>query len=487
MYLGIDLGTSSVKVLLLDHDQRVRAQSEIPLLVERPRPLWSEQDPEAWWTAVNQAMASIQADHRPELSAVRGIGLSGQMHGATLLDRAGRVLRPAILWNDGRSIAECAELERREPATRAIAANPAMPGFTAPKLLWIARHEPKIFADIAHVLLPKDYLRYRMTGQFASDISDSAGTLWLDVAQRCWSDRMLSATGLTAAMMPELYEGSAATGSLLPAIADRWGVPRTAIVAAGAGDNAAAAIGLGVAGTGEGLISFGTSGVTLEVDGAFRQGHGRSVHTFCHALPDRWLRMVVMLSAAGSLAWLARVTGVASVAELLIEAEQAGPPPGGLFFLPYLAGERVPPGEPSAAGGFAGLTEATSRGDLARAVMEGVAFGLADGQIALHPNGAPDAAMPMVGGGARSRFWSRIVANALNRKLLLLAEGQAGAAYGAARLGRLAATGEDEAVVCAAPDQLEIIEPDRGGDTAERLMRFRALYRLASGRSGQDA
>jgi xylulokinase len=487
MYLGIDLGTSSVKVLLVDHDQRIRAQSEIPLSVERPRPLWSEQDPEAWCAAVNQAMASIRADHGAELNAVRGIGLSGQMHGGTLLDRTGRVLRPAILWNDGRSVAECAELERREPATRVIAANPAMPGFTAPKLLWVARHEPDVFANIAHVLLPKDYLRYRMTGQFASDMSDSAGTLWLDVARRCWSDRMLSATGLTETMMPELYEGSNATGTLLPAIADHWGVPATAVVAAGAGDNAAAAIGLSIASAGQGLISFGTSGVSLEVDGAFRQGHGRSVHTFCHALPNRWLRMAVMLSAAGSLAWLARVTGVASVAELLIEAEQAGAPPNALFFLPYLSGERVPPGEPSATGGFTGLTEATSRGDLARAVLEGVAFGLADGQAALHPNGAPDTAIPMVGGGARSRFWSRIVADALCRKMLLLAESQAGAAYGAARLGRLAAGGEDEAAVCTAPAQAEIVEPNPGGHTAERLARFRALYRLASERCGQDA
>ena len=478
MYLGIDLGTSSVKILLVDDGQRIRAQAEAELTVSRPRPLWSEQDPKAWWQATNVAMARIRTDHAAELATVRGIGLSGQMHGATLLDSAGRVLRPAILWNDGRSTAECADLERREPATRTIAANPAMPGFTAPKLLWVARHEPEIFAAVAHVLLPKDYLRLRMTGLYASDMSDSAGTLWLDVARRRWSDRMLAATGLKPSAMPELFEGSAATGTLLPDVADAWGVPRSAVVAAGAGDNAAAAIGMGLAAAGQGLISIGTSGVTLEVDSTFTLRTGRSIHNFCHALPERWLGMAVMLSAAGSLTWLSRITG-ATVAALLTEAESAGPLPDGLFFLPYLAGERVPPGEPSAAGAFLGLSEATSRGDLARAVLEGVAFGLADGHAALHPHGAPEAPIAIVGGGARSNLWSQMIADALNRPLTVFAESHASAAFGAARLARLAADGGDEAEIYAPPGTVGIVEPSPNSPAAERLARWRSVAKNA--------
>jgi xylulokinase len=482
MYLGIDLGTSSVKILVVDGSQRIRAQAEAELTVSRPRPLWSEQDPEAWWRATSRAIAHIRENHAAELAQVRGIGLSGQMHGATLLDRAGRTLRPAILWSDGRSAAECAELERREPATRTIAANAAMPGFTAPKLLWVARHEPEIFAAVAHVLLPKDYLRLRMTGAFASDMSDSAGTLWLDVAQRRWSDRMLAATGLKPSAMPELFEGSAATGAMLSEVADAWGVPRTALVAAGAGDNAAAAIGMGITAPGRGLISIGTSGVTLEVDSALHLRTGRSIHNFCHALPGRWLGMAVMLSAAGSLTWLARVTG-ATVADLLAEAEAAAPLPDGLFFLPYLAGERVPPDEPSAAGAFLGLTEVTSRGDLARAVLEGVAFGLADGHAALHPDGPPTEPIAIVGGGARSKLWSRMIADALGRPLTIFAESHASAAFGAARLARLAADGGDEAEICVAPEAVGVVEPDLGGITAERLARWPHASDSLAGRS----
>ena len=245
MYLGIDLGTSGVKVVLVDDDQTVIDQATAPLEVSIPRPLWSEQDPDAWWRATCDAVAALRKDRPDDLRAVRGIGLSGQMHGATLLDTEDRVLRPAILWNDGRSAAECAELERRVTDSRTITGNLAMPGFTAPKLLWVANHEPEVFSRTAKVLLPKDYVRLRMTGSYASDMSDSAGTLWLDVAGRRWSDDMLAATGLPASAMPELFEGSQPTGTLRAEIAAEWGVPADAVVAGGAGDNAAGAAGLG--------------------------------------------------------------------------------------------------------------------------------------------------------------------------------------------------------------------------------------------------
>ena len=268
MYLGIDLGTSGVKGVLVDGEQTVIDQASAPLEVTRPQPLWSEQDPESWWRATGAALSELRARRPSEMGAVRGIGLSGQMHGATLLDAAGNVLRPAILWNDGRSAAECAELERRVPDSRQITGNLAMPGFTAPKLLWVAGHEPEVFSRTAKVLLPKDYLRLRMTGDYASDMSDSAGTLWLDVAHRRWSGDMLAATGLPDSAMPALFEGSQATGTLRADVAAEWGVPASAVVAGGAGDNAAGAAGVGVVAPGAAFLSLGTSGVLFVSPGA---------------------------------------------------------------------------------------------------------------------------------------------------------------------------------------------------------------------------
>src|SRR5688500_1953326 len=281
MFLGIDLGTSGVKVVLVDGDQRVVDQEAVPLSVSRPHPLWSEQDPEEWWHATDQAVVALKARHAQALSGVRGIGLSGQMHGATLLDQADRPIRPAILWNDGRAGAECAELERREPRSRAITGNLAMPGFTAPKLLWVAAHEPEIFARTAKVLLPKDYLRLWLTGEHVSEMSDAAGTLWLDVQQRAWCDPMLAATGLDRSHMPRLVEGSAPSGALRAELARDWGLAGAPIVAGGAGDNAASAVGLGVVADGQGFLSLGTSGVFFVANDTYRPAPERGVHTFC--------------------------------------------------------------------------------------------------------------------------------------------------------------------------------------------------------------
>ncbi len=477
MYLGIDLGTSGVKVVLVDDDQTVIDQATAPLQVSMPQPLWSEQDPESWWLATCDAVATLRAGRADELQAVRGIGLSGQMHGATLLDASDRVLRPAILWNDGRSAAECAELERRAPESRAITGNLAMPGFTAPKLLWVANHEPEVFADVAKVLLPKDYVRLRMTGASASDMSDSAGTLWLDVAGRRWSEEMLDATGLPLSAMPELFEGSQATGTLRPEIAAEWGVAADAVVAGGGGDNAAGAAGVGVVEPGAAFLSLGTSGVLFVSNAGYAPNPEQAVHAFCHCLPETWHQMSVILSAASCLSWLSEILG-AEVETLLDEAAAADRDTGSLIFLPYLTGERTPHNDANAMGVFFGLTAATARADLTRAVLEGVAFAFADGQAALQAAGTEIGETSVIGGGARSQFWGRILAAVLGRTLTYHSGGEVGPAFGAARLGRLAATGEDPKSVCTRPPTAGVVDPDPGLQDRyqARWARFRDLY-----------
>lgn len=479
MYLGIDLGTSGVKLLLVDDGDSIRAEASAPLTVQRPRPLWSEQNPADWWAALETVLAALRRDHPQALAAVRAIGLSGQMHGAVLLDKHDRVLRPAILWNDGRSGAECAELEALVPQSRQITGNLAMPGFTAPKLLWVKKHEPEIFAQVARVLLPKDYLRLRLTGEAISDLSDSAGTLWLDGAARDWSDAMLAATGLTRAAMPTLVEGSAVGGLLLPDIAAAFGLPAGIPVAGGAGDNAAGAVGIGCIAPGNGFISLGTSGVLFTATEGFAPNPAQAVHSFCHAVPGRWHQMAVMLSAAASLTWVARVTGAASEPALLAEIEAETHGPGRELFLPYLSGERTPHNNPHATGLFANLTHETRRSDLGRAVLEGVGFAFADGLSALRAAGTRVDSISVIGGGARSRLWGEILASILDLPLTYPTGADFGPAFGAARLARLAATREDPTAVCRPPAVDDVIEPNPAWRDAyaAQYPAFRAAYR----------
>ena len=478
MYLGIDLGTSSVKAMLVDESGHGVAEASAPLDIERPQPLWSEQDPRAWWRAVLQAVDALQQDAGAALSSVRGIGLAGQMHGATLLDSADRPLRAAILWNDGRSGAQCGMLAERVPALEAITCNRAMPGFTAPKLLWVQQHEPEIFARTAKVLLPKDYIRLCLSGDFASDMSDAAGTLWLDVGKRAWSEAMLEATGLTKRHMPALYEGTQPTGTLRAELLQRWGMRGTVTIAAGAGDNAGGAVGLGVVRPGDALVSLGTSGVLFAATERCAPNTAGGVHTFCHALPETWHQMSVILSAASCLSWLARAVGDSEVA-LLDAAARVAPGAGGLVFLPYLSGERTPHNDPHAKGVFFGLGHDVGRGELTRAVIEGVAFAFADGMSALLEAGTCINTLLATGGGARSQLWLRVLASVLDRPLVLPRGAELGAAFGAARLGRIAVTSEPPASVCAPPCETEHIAPDASwtGLYAERLPRFRRLYR----------
>ena len=478
MFLGIDLGTSSVKAVVIDADGVLVAEASAPLSVSRPHPLWSEQDPAAWWTTTLAAVGALAPRARRE---VRAIGLTGQMHGAVLLDARQHVIRPAILWNDGRSAAACRELERREPRSRAITGNLAMPGFTAPKLLWVAEHEPAHFARIAHVLLPKDWLRLQLTGDRVSDLSDAAGTLWLDVAARRWSPAMLAATGLDERQMPRLVEGTEVSGTLTPQAASALGLPPGVPLAGGGGDNACGAVGRGVIGAGQALLSLGTSGVIFVADGEFTPDPDRAVHAFCHCVPHTWHRMAVMLSGAGTLAFVTRLLGADSEGALIADIEAAGviaPAGNRLLMLPYLSGERTPHNDPDATGVLFGLDGGSSRADVGRAALEGVAFALADGMDALQAGGTSIAALSVIGGGSRSPTWGRIIAAALDCPLHYHSGGDVGPALGAARLARVACGAATVAQACPAPPITAVIEPEPAlrAALAPRRALFRRLY-----------
>lgn len=481
MFLGIDIGTSGVKAVALDERGGVVATGVAALTVQRPHPLWSEQHPDAWWDATQAAVRAIDPAVR---RAVRGIGIAGQMHGATLLGEDDRPLRPAILWNDGRSEAECKALEATVPDLHAIAGNLAMPGFTAPKLLWVAKHEPETFAATRTVLLPKDEVRLRMTGEMVSDMSDSAGTLWLDVAARDWSDEILAATGLTREQMPQLVEGSAVSGILRAEVAEAWGMERVP-VAGGGGDNAAGAAGVGVVEDGDALLSLGTSGVIFVATKDFRPNPARAVHAFCHCLPGMWHQMAVHLSAAACIDWVARLTGTSGAAELFARAESVGPACGPELFLPYLSGERTPHNDAEVRGGFLALDHDTTPERLAQAVLEGVAFALADGVEVLREAGTDLTKLSVIGGGARSRYWGQTLAAALNVELVYAQGGEVGPALGAARLAQLAVDGGDPATVCTKLPTSHTIAPDPAlvERLAPKLAAFRAAYPRITPRS----
>ncbi len=477
MFLGLDVGTSGVKAVLENEAGAMVASASRPLSLSHPYPLWSEQDPDHWVEAVIGAVDDLARDYPRQTSAVQGIGLSGQMHGATLLGRDGRPLRPAILWNDGRSQAECAELERRCPELHTIAGNLAMPGFTAPKLVWVAKHEPEVFAKLAKVLLPKAYVRYRLSGDMVEDMSDAAGTLWLDVGARRWSGTLLAATGLNASHMPQLVEGNEPAAVLSPELAKRWGMRGQVVIAGGAGDNAASAIGLGAIRPGDAFLSLGTSGVLFRVTDRFAPAPESAVHAFCHALGGLWHQMGVMLSAAASLAWRARILE-APEAALLAPLGAAVARPSAVQFLPYLDGERTPHNNAHAAGAFVGLRSAASRSDLVQAVLEGVAFAARDMLAALGRSAQPIGELDLVGGGSRSAVWAQILADVLGVTVHRVEEGEVGAAIGAARLGRLAATGEDPALVCRKPQRLQSFKPRAAQRAAydEVYSHWRKLY-----------
>ena len=478
--LGIDLGTSELKLALVDDRGALVASAGAPLAVARPHPHWAEQDPQDWWDALVVAARVLRERHPGHWSTIRAIGLSGQMHGAVLLDGVRRVLRPAILWNDTRSAAQCGELVRRLPSLPLIAGNLAMPGFTAPKLMWVAEHEPDVFRRTSLVLLPKDWLRWKLTATAVSDMSDAAGTLWLDVGRRAWSAELLQASGMTPAQMPALVEGSDVSGTLQPEAALALGLPAGLPVAGGGGDNAASAVGIGAVQPGEGFLSLGTSGVLFVVTDRHRPNPASAVHAFCHALPGRWHQMSVMLSAANGLQWVTRLTGLASEAALLdrVEALTDAQRNHAPLFLPYLSGERTPHNDPDASGAFFGMDNETDAARLGHAVIEGVGFGLADGLQALRDAGTEVGRLTLVGGGARSAHWAQLLADTLDIELQTVDGAEAGGAMGAGRLAWLA-LGHDESSVCRPPAPRALFTPNaqRRPALLARLERFRELYR----------
>lgn len=474
MYLGIDLGTSSAKSVLMDDAQRIVASYSAPVNVSRLHDGWSEQDPAHWIAAIETTLEQLSASHADALAAVRGIGLSGHMHGATLLDASDTIIRPCMLWNDTRSHAQAARLDTDR--SRQIAGNILFPGFTAPKLAWVAENEPALFDRVAKVLLPKDYVRLWLTGEHVAEMSDAAGTGWLDVAGRTWSEELLTATALQRVQMPALVEGTAVSGYLRAVLAERFGMSAGVVVAGGAGDNAASACGMGTVKPGSAFISLGTSGVLFAANASYQPNAASAVHTFCHALPDTWHQMGVILAATDALNWLATLTS-STPAQLSAMVAEEPAEPTDVIFLPYLGGERTPINDADARGVFIGLKHSTDARQMTRAVLQGVAFAFRDCQLALESAGTTLSSAVAIGGGAKSEYWLKVLATTLNIPLELSQDGDFGASLGAARLGLIAANKADPINVCSTPPLSRTIEPEKYvSGFSEQYQRYAETY-----------
>ncbi len=474
MYLGIDLGTSSAKSVLMDDDQNIVATHSAPLNVSRPHDSWSEQDPADWIAAIEITLAAMSASHAQSLLAVRGIGLSGHQHGATMVDSSDNVIRPCMLWNDTRADAQAQRMDTQR--SRELAGSILFPGFTAPKVAWVAENEPAQFERIAKVLLPKDYVRLWLTGEHVAEMSDASGTGWLDVQARNWSDELLSASGMRADQMPSLVEGTAVSGTLRGELAQRYGMANNVVVAGGAGDNAASACGMGTVKPGTAFLSLGTSGVLFASNASFQPNAESAVHAFCHALPDTWHQMGVILAATDALNWLATLTS-RTPAELAGALAETPATPTDVIFLPYLGGERTPINDASARGVFVGLKHGTEATELTRAVLQGVAFAFQDCNLSLKQAGTTLSRATAIGGGAKSAYWLQVLANTLQLPLDVTHDGDFGASLGAARLGMIAANNADPFEVCKEPPMSHVVEPS--GDAqgfAEQHARYTAAY-----------
>ncbi len=457
MFIGLDLGTSGVRAIIMQQDGTVLHSAEAPTPVAHLHPGWSEQDPADWTMATRKAIAQLRDAVPGAVAQLRGIGLSGQMHGATMLDRDGNVLRPCMLWNDTRAQAQADHLNGLE-GYQQINGNIIFPGFTAPKVGWVRDNEPETHAQIARVLLPKDYLSFWLTGRAASDMSDSSGTGWMDVGGRCWSDRLLELDGMRRDQMPDLIEGNDIVGTLRPELAGELGLPAGVQVIAGGGDNAAAACGVGALAEGDGFVSLGTSGVLLAARDGFLPNPASAVHTFCHAIPDTWYQMGVNLAATDCLNWLSGITGQ-SQPDLTAALGGSITAPGTLRFLPYLSGERTPHNDSAVRGAFVNIDIATDTRDLTRAVLEGVSFAMCDSLIALRSCGARLDRVLGIGGGTKSRYWCELMATVLDLPLDLPAQGELGAALGAARLAISGVTGAKPGDFMTKPEIAETIQP----------------------------
>ncbi len=443
-YIGIDIGTSGTKSLLIDESGHILAESSAEYPVHMPKPMWTEQDPEDWWTAVKKTVQGVLKSSKVKKGDVKGIGLSGQMHGSVFLNKQGKVIRPALLWNDQRTSAECDEITKRAGGREALiemVANPAMTGFTAPKLLWLRNKEPKNYDKISHLLLPKDEIRRRLTGEFATDASDASGMLLLDVRARNWSKQLIDKLEIDPSILPKVYESEQITGTLLPEVAEELGLSSSCKVVGGAGDCAAGAVGNGIVKQGILTASLGTSGVMFcHSDEPQFDRLGR-VHTFCHAVHGKWHMMGVTLSAAGSLQWfvnqvcpeLAKGRKADPYVTINNEAERVPAGSEGLFFLPYLAGERTPHADSNARGCFIGLTNKHDRGHMARGVMEGVNYSLRESLEIFQDLHVPVKEIRLSGGGAKSPLWKQMLADTFGQKVCTI-NAEQGPAFGVALL-----------------------------------------------------
>ncbi len=464
--IGVDIGTSGTKSLLIDPDGNILAESSSAYGLSMPKPMWTEQDPELWWSATVKTVRAVIKQAKVKPAEVKAIGLSGQMHGSVFLDKAGKVLRPALLWNDQRTAQECEEITRlaggRDELIRMVA-NPALTGFTAPKILWLRNKEPKRFEKLKTVLLPKDEIRRRLTGELATEVSDASGMLLLDVRNRCWSDELLGKLQLDKSLLGNVYESEQVTGSLRPEIAEKLGLTTACKVVGGAGDCAAGAIGNGIVRSGILTASLGTSGVMfVHCDEPQYDKAGR-LHTFCHAVNGKWHMMGVTLSAAGSLQWfvenlcndLVARRGVDPYQTINTEALSVEAGSDGLLFAPYLAGERTPHADPHARGCFVGLTTSHKRGHLARAVMEGVAMSLRESLEIIRGLGVPVREMRLSGGGAKSPLWKQIFADVMDQPACTI-NAEQGPAYGVALLAAVG-TGQFKSIEEACKATIEVV------------------------------
>ncbi len=490
-YIGIDIGTSGTKSLLIDSEGNILAEASSSYDVHSPRPMWTEQNPDDWWTATVKTVRAVVKQGRIKPDAVKAIGLSGQMHGSVFLDKKGKVLRPALLWNDQRTAQECDEITKRAGGRDELirmVANPALTGFTAPKILWLRNNEPKHFDKLAKVLLPKDEIRRRLTGEFATDVSDASGMLLLNVVKRCWSNELLGKLDLDPSLFAKVYESEQVTGSLLPEVAKQLGLTTDCQVVAGAGDCAAGAVGNGIVRKGVLTASLGTSGVMFIHSDEPQYDTAGRLHTFCHAVHGKWHMMGVTLSAAGSLQWfmenvlkeLSAKRGADPYQLLNAEAAKVSAGSNGLLFLPYLAGERTPHADPLARGAFIGLTNAHQRGHMARAVMEGVAMSLRESLEIIKQLGVPVKEMRVSGGGAKSALWKQIIADVMNQAACTM-NAEQGPAFGVALLAAVGC-GEFKNIEEACKATIEVTSkttPDRSAvkvyDKAFEI--YRSLYR----------
>lgn len=476
MYLGLDIGTTATKAALVDDRHALLGSATAAYRLDTPSPGVSECDPGVWIEAVSSVLRQLRASAPRAFAGIVAIGLSGQMHSVVLLDAAARAVRPAIVWNDGRGAAEARALGQTVASVSELTGVLPMASFTAAKLLWLRGNAPAEFARIAHVLWVKDFVRHWLTGEFATDMSDAAGGQLLDEAQRRWAGEVVAAIGLDARALPTLLEGPAVSGNVRPSVAAEFGLPAGIPVAAGGADAATGALGLGCVNANDAFISLGTSANFVEVQAHYVPRAGSLLHAFAHCLPQRWYRMAAMLNGASALAWVAQLCGEPDLAALLARVEQRGGGPSRVLFAPYLRGERTPHNDVDARGAFVGLDAACDAVDVTKAVLEGVAFSLRGGQELLLAGARPADALGLIGGGARSVYWSRIIAAVLGRPLTIFRDADLAAAVGGARLAMVGATGVDAFTMPAWPVEA-IVEPD-ASDVAAYAQRYDLFCRL---------